>query len=51
MQNQQGSMDWVQLGTSTISASVSVFHRIAAADVHIGTLTTAHAIAGDILAF
>ncbi len=46
MQNQQGSVDWVQLGTSTISASVSVFHRIAAADVHIGTLTTAHAIAG-----
>ena len=45
-QNQQGSVDWVQLGTSTISASVSVFHRIAAADVHVGTLTTAHAVAG-----
>lgn len=45
-QNQQGSVDWVQLGNSTISASVSVFHRIAAADVHIGTLTTAHAAAG-----
>ena len=45
-QNQQGSVDWVQLGNSTISASVSIFHRIAAADVHVGTLTTAHAVAG-----
>ena len=39
-------MDWVELGTSTISASVSVLRRIAAADVHVGTLAVAHAIAG-----
>ncbi|KAM0804266.1 hypothetical protein BDR22DRAFT_800429, partial [Usnea florida] len=45
-QNQQGSVDWVELGTSTISASVSVLRRIAAADVHVGTLAVAHAVAG-----
>ena len=45
-QNQQGSVDWVELGTSTISASVSVLRRIAAADIHDRTLTVAHAVAG-----
>lgn len=44
--DQQGSVDWVSLANTTVSATVSVFNRLAAADVHPGTLATAHAIAG-----
>lgn len=43
---QQGAVDWVALTNTTVSATKSVFIRLAAADIHPGTLVTAHATAG-----
>lgn len=43
---QQGQVDWVALGNSTVSATVAVFARLAAGRVDPQTVAVGHALAG-----
>lgn len=42
--SQQGTVDWVQLSNSTVSATVAVFSRLAAANIDPQTLAVGHAL-------
>ena len=44
---QQGSVDWVQLGNTTVSAMVAIFARLAAANIDPQTLAVGHALSGN----
>lgn len=44
--SQQGQVDWVALGNSTVSATVAVFARLATARVDPQTVAIGHALAG-----
>ena len=43
---QQGQVDWVALGNNTVSATVAVFARLAAAKVDAQSVAVAHALSG-----
>lgn len=45
-QNQQGAVDWVQLASMPISASMDIFVRLLAADIDPQTLGVGHALGG-----
>ncbi|CZR55079.1 uncharacterized protein PAC_04965 [Phialocephala subalpina] len=45
--SQQGSVDWIALGNLTLTASVSIFARLAAGDVDVRTVAVSHAMAGN----
>ena len=42
---QQGTIDWVQLSSTTVSASLDVFARLSAANIHTMTLMVGQALA------
>ena len=44
---QQGQVDWVALGNNTVSATVAVFARLAAAKVDVQTVAVTHALSGS----
>ena len=43
---QTGQVDWVALGNNTVSATVAVFARLAAAKVDPQTVAVGHALSG-----
>ena len=45
--NQQGQVDWVALGNSTVSASVAVFARLTAAKIDPQTVSIGHALSSN----
>ena len=44
---QQGQVDWVALGSNTVSATVAVFARLAAAKLDVQTVAIGHALSGS----
>ena len=44
---QQGQVDWVALGNNTVSATVAVFARLAAAKVDVQTVAVGRALSGS----
>ncbi len=42
--SQQGTIDWVQLSNTTVSASVAVLARLSAANIHPMTLVVGQAL-------
>ena len=46
---QQGTVDWVQLGNTTVSATVAVFARLAAANIDPLTVSVAQALSGSFI--
>ena len=44
---QQGQVDWVALSDNTVSATVAVFARLAAARVDAQTVAVGHALSGS----
>lgn len=43
----QGTVDWVSLGNETVSASVSILRRLAAAKVDVQALSIGHGLGGS----
>ena len=44
---QQGQVDWVALSNNTVSATVAVFARLAAAKMDAQTVAVGHALSGS----